>query len=103
MTAGAACWLVLRRRHGLVVATASGAWGCWAPLWDPAGVLRLQALQRLMWHALPHAAGLNPRAFRCAILLFSSLQGAVAAACSHVVAAGGVVLRSVGGEAFRCD
>jgi hypothetical protein len=34
-------------------------------VWDVACAARLSALQRAAVHALPHLAGLNPRAFRC--------------------------------------
>lgn len=54
-------------RHALLVSTAGGGFGVWAPVWDGAACARLAALLPLLGRALPHPAGLNPAAFRCGL------------------------------------
>ncbi|KAJ1403738.1 WD40/YVTN repeat-like-containing domain superfamily [Sesbania bispinosa] len=50
-------------RFALLFGTLDGSIGCIAPL-DEITFRRLQSLQRKLVDAVPHAAGLNPRAFR---------------------------------------
>lgn len=50
-------------RFALLFATLDGSIGCVAPL-DEVTFRRLQTLQRKLVDAVPHVAGLNPRAFR---------------------------------------
>lgn len=50
-------------RYALLFGTLDGSIGCIAPL-DELTFRRLQSLQRKLVDAVPHVAGLNPRAFR---------------------------------------
>lgn len=50
-------------RYALLFGTLDGSIGCIAPL-DELTFRRLQSLQKKLVDAVPHVAGLNPRAFR---------------------------------------
>ena len=56
------------RRQGAVLATSGGSICCMALMWDDAGAALLLRLQQAMMLQLQHAAGLNPAAFRSAVL-----------------------------------
>ncbi|GLC77555.1 hypothetical protein PLESTF_001954700, partial [Pleodorina starrii] len=53
-----------KNRHALLCGVAEGGLSYVAPVPDSETAQRLQALQNHMSRALPHVAGLNPRAFR---------------------------------------
>lgn len=50
-------------RFALLFGTLDGSIGCIAPL-DELTFRRLQSLQKKLFDAVPHVAGLNPRSFR---------------------------------------
>ncbi len=69
-------------RQGVLYCSPQGSMGVVVPTWDKHACAALERLQLVMALKLPHAAGLNPPAFRCELFWGGTCVFATYTVCS---------------------